>query len=242
MPLRPDPARRARQVETLVALGGGPPPDPLERALWRVLRNEDADEDQHIREAWELWCSPYRHVLDAALITHATPDMLTEALGLSTDTLAAYAVLCFDRRAFPHVFAARDYVRSIPFDNTEEYKSYELALMEGPEPLLDRYRLGDAPAPTPEKVMERALAEQYSRAREHRQRPLSNRIAQESLKLNRSMADTAAQLAEAKRLAKGAGDRTTALILALTQVDSTVPSAASPVPVQELVRTGPKDP
>jgi hypothetical protein len=234
--LRPD--ARARRVAEAFRSGEPPPEDPLDAALYAVL-SKAAEIDEDVSVALDLYNGNEHHVIDALLLVRVDPTAACEALGFSARVLEIYRSLFFDPAAFKHAFAARRYVASI-HDGTSEYGAYELALQEGPEALLDRYRVGEAPPPDPLKTAQKVMASLALRAREHRGRPLTSRQAQEALKAGRAAVDAAATVRSMQP--KNGGD-TAALRfeLALTTQNHTVPAAESPVPVGELVRTGPPE-
>lgn len=234
--LRPD--ARARRVAEAFRGGEPPPEDALDAALYAVLSGAEAVDDD-VAVALDLYEGPEHHVIDALLLVRAEPEAVCEALGFGARVLEVYRTLFFDPGAFRHAFAARRYVASVK-DSTEEYRAYELAIHEGPEALLDRYRVGEAPPQDPIKTAQKVMAALALRAREHRGRPLTSRLAQEALKAGRAALDAAATVRGMQP--KNGGD-TAALRfeLALTTQNHTVPAAAAPVPVVELVRSGPAE-
>mgnify|MGYP000853273605 CR=1 FL=1 len=234
--LRPD--ARARRVAEAFRSGEPPPEDPLEAALYAVLSG-DVETDVDLVVALDLYNGDEHHVIDALLLVRAEAPLVCEALGLAPRVLEVYRALFFDPDVFKHAFAARRYVASVR-DTTEEYRAYELAIQEGPEVLLDRYRVAEPPPPDPVKTAQKVMASLAVRAREHRGRPLTSRHAQEALKVARAALDAAATVRSMQP--KNGGD-TAALRfeLALTTQNHTVTAAESPVPVGELVRSGPTE-
>lgn len=212
--------------------------DALDAALYAVLTKADnADED--VLVALDLYNGPEHHVLDALLLVRAETEAVCDALGLAPRVLEVYRSLFFDPGAFKHAFAARSYVASIR-DDTEEYTAYALAITEGADALLARYRVGEPTPPDPLKTAQKVMAEFALRSREHRGRPLTSKIAQEALKAGKAAVDAAAAVRGMQP--KNGGD-TAALRfeLALTTQNHTVPASESPVPLVELVRSGPTE-
>lgn len=210
----------------------------MEAALYAVL-DEKPDADEHVATARELYEGAEHHVLDALLLVRADPELICDGLNLDRRVLDAYQALFFDVKVFRHAFAARRYVASLA-DGTEEYKAYELAIDEGPEALLDRYRLTEAPAADPIRTTQKLLGTFALRAREQKGRALTTRHAQEALKAGRAALEAASALRA--MLPKNGGDTASLRFeLALLAEDPTVPAAQAPVPLAELVRDGPPE-
>ena len=163
---------------------------------------------------------------------------MSEALGLTARTVALYQKYFFDTSVFRTAFAARRFVRNIPNDGSEEYKAYDLALTEGWVPLLARYRLTDALPVDPVDAANFALTEFLSRGREHRQLKLTSATAKESLGALKNAVSTA-QAIHGMRPKDGGYNAAHELRIALVPVDTTYRAEASPVPVGDLIRSGP---
>lgn len=239
--LRPD--ARVRGVTASARAGDPLPEDPLDRALY-FARHPDPPEppDPHVQDALGIYDGPYRHVLDALLITKAPHAEICQALDLPEEVLRVYAAACFDVSVFRHAFALRHYVRTLPLDDSEEAKSYELALAEGYDALLDRYRVSDWPDLDPKKATMRLAREFLLRSREHRGVPLTSPVAKESLRVAKVALEACAQI-HAMTADRDKGKRLSEeLRLALQPCELTHAVDEGPVPVGELVRTGPADP
>jgi len=238
---RPD--ARARGVHQRVG-AQSPPDDPDERALYEIMQDRAVDEAYAPLEvAWELARGPEHHVLDALLIARVPDEAICEALQVPAETVKHYRSFFFDVTVFRHVFAARRYVKSLPNDGSEEYKSYDLALNEGGDNLLNRYRLGDAPLPDMSVLQGRMIVELASRAREHRGVPLTNRKSVESLRCATKAMDGASARATATAKAGSSGASSErALIMALVSMEHTVKADALGVNVNDIVQTGPVPP
>lgn len=219
-----------------------PPEDPADLALYGILLDDEVpEEDDDLNVALSLYRGNEHHVLDALLLVQAKDEAVVEALGINPGVLAHYRAFFFDVTVFKHAFAARHYVRTLPEEANEEFKSYDLALNEGADSLLARYRLGDLPAIDPVKATERALAELSLRTREHRGRPLTSRTAQESLKCVRATAEIGSAL---RNMQPKGGGLTAAqeLITVLQAAEHTVRMEQLNIAPDELVRTGPLPP
>lgn len=212
--------------------GVEPPTEALDLALFRVLRgNKD---DSVVATAYEIFRSSYRHVLDALSLCLAKESEVEAALELRPGVYAVYQTLFFDRAVFANVFAMRQYVQGLRLTK-DEREIYELALVEGAPRLLDRYRLAPRTAPDPQSVLEDMMGEAHSRAFEHRGKPLTSKVAQESFKWGRAAAATAASI-KAGASANRISDALAALEFALTSKNSTATPEELGVTRDEIVK------
>lgn len=193
-----------------------------------------------VADALDIYESPYRHVLNALLLIKTPDNVVVEGLGMSDATLTAYKHLFFDVSVFRHVFAARTYVNALQDDGTPEFSAYHYALTEGPLALISRYRVGDGPPLDPLIVAADMMREFTLRAREHRGASLNSKIAQNSLRSARNAVDSAVALRgmQPKSGGQSAAQR---LEFVLLNGGNTITAEDSPVPVQELLRSGPTD-
>jgi len=219
-----------------------PPEDPADLALYGLLiGNEASEEDDDLNVALSLYRGNEHHVIDALLLVQAKDESIVEALGVTQGVVAHYRSFFFDVTVFKHAFAARHYVRSLPEESNEEFKSYDLAIHEGADSLLARYRLGELPPVDPVKLTERALAELNLRTREHRGRPLTSRTAQESLKCVRATIEGSSALRGMQP--KGGGlSAAQELITVLQAAEHTVRMEQLDIAPEDLVRNGPVPP
>lgn len=184
------PCRIFNEVSALAKQTGvDPPEDPHARALFRLLRGQDAT-DAMVSAAYTIFRSPYRHAMDALCLCAARDNDVDSALELQPGVYAVYRKLFFDRRVFTSVFDMRMYVQRLRLTE-EERGIYNLAFQEGAQRLLDRYRVSARPALDPQVVLEDMLGEAHSRAFEHRGRPITSKVAVESFKWGRAAASTA---------------------------------------------------
>lgn len=212
--------------------GVEPPTDALDLALFRVLRGQ-AD-DPVVTTAYEIFRSSYRHVMDALSLCVAKDTEVEAALELREGVYAVYRTLFFDRAVFGSVFAMRQYVQQLRITK-DEREIYELALVEGAPRLLDRYRLTPRTAPDPQVVLEDMMGEAHSRAFEHRGKPLTSKVAQESFKWGRAAAATAATIKGATA-ANRVTDALAALEFALTSKNSTKTPEELGVKLDEIIK------
>lgn len=239
--LRPD--ARVRGVTATVRAGGPPPEDELDRALY-LARHPAPDQppDPHALDALAIYDGPYRHVLDALLLVGAPEDEICLGLELPPEVYRIYTRGCFDRAVFRNGFALRQYVRDLRDDGTEEFKSYDLALTEGYEALLDRYRVTEWPDLDPKRAVMRLAREFLLRSREHRNLRLTNPVARESLKAARAAMDACAQLHAMTGQKSKDASAVEELRIALQPRELTQPADSPEIVVAELVRTGPAKP
>lgn len=239
----PLPDRAARRVRDAIEDQSEEGLNELEGKLYVILGGLDAAlVDEDVQDALALSKSPYRHVLNALLLVKADDATIAEGLDMTPASVTAYRELFFDPRVFRNAFQVRTFIANLENDESEEFKAYNHALVEGAEALIDRYRVGEAPPPDPQVVVSRAVREFISRSREHRGRSLSSKVAQESLRCARDAVGASAQLhsiAPGKTRAQEANDQ---LKIALEVRDTTIAAADSPVPINELIRSGPLPP
>jgi len=218
----PNPSARAEAVRDLVRNKAEAPTDPFERAFFYLVENTPVDEDpvaEAVATAYELTQDPVAVPLLRALILFgAVGAQVDEALQLPPGTYEAFKHLFFARAAFPTVFAVLRFVREQAEDDREQY--YNLASEEGPERLLDRFRIGPKPLPAPTQVLNELLADAHSRSFEHRGRSITSRVAQESQRWQRHAASLADSLLK-NEAAKQQPGSIVALKLALVSKDET---------------------
>ncbi len=209
--------RYAALVKRAEAEDAEPPSDPLDLALFRVLKGQR--DNAVVSTAYDIFRSPYRHVMDALCLCSAKDAEVEKCLELRPGVYAVYQTLFFDRAVFTSVFAMRHYVETLHLTR-EERDVYEVALVEGAGRLLDRYRMTERPPLEPQVVLEDMMGEAYSRAFEHRGKPLTSKTAEAAFRWGRAAAATAATI---KTTAQGTrvADALSALEFALTTKKST---------------------
>lgn len=227
------PSHRYEELAELAQKSGvDPPSDALALAMFRILRGQS--DDPVVMSAYEIFQSRYHHVLDALCLCAAKESEVESALELKPGVYAVYQTLFFDRAVFGSVFAMRQYVENLRLSK-DEREIYELALIEGAQRLLDRYRLTPKPAPDPQTVLEDMMGEAHGRAFEHRGKPITSKVAQESFKWGRAAAATAATIKSAAS-ANRISDALSALEFALTSKPSTTTPEELGVSLDEIVK------
>lgn len=200
-----------------------PPEDGIERELFLLLAGQPASDESLralVETAFDLFQGEGRHALNALILCDANAKDVEDALELGPGVYATYGVLFFDRGYFRNVFDIRSFVRNLPKDDPEVLEVYRLATIEGAPRLLDRYRVKEAPAPSPDRVLGDMLKETHSRSFEHRGRTITSRAAQESFKWGRAAAQTALSVKQSTT-SDQVGGALAALKLALTTDDTT---------------------
>ncbi len=236
--LQPD--RSARRALAASAAGSPDGLNELEGKLYDSLSGaEGIPVDEDVAEAYALSCSTYRHVLNALLLVKTDLATIASGLDMTEGCITAYRDLFCDTRVFRNAFQVRTYIANLVDDDSEEFKSYNLALLEGADSLIDRYRVGEAPAPDPKVVVSRVVREFLSRSREHRGKSLTSKSAQESLRCARDAVSASTHLHGIAPSTTPGQQAEAQWRLALIPNDTTIPAASAPVLVTELVRTGP---
>lgn len=223
----------AEIAELAKQTGVDPPTAALDLALFRILRGQP--DDPVVTTAYELHVSSYRHVMDALCLCSAKDTEVEEALELPRGVYAVYRTLFFDRSVFGSVFSMREYVQRLRISK-EDREIYELALVEGAPRLLDRYRLTPRATPDPQTVLEEMMGEAHGRAFEHRGKPITSKVAQESFKWGRAAAATAAAI-KASTTANRVSDALATLEFALTSKNSTKTPEELGVTRDEIIKS-----
>lgn len=221
-------------------LSDATPLDDVEATFCAVLEGtaDDSEASYAVRTAYEIYQTSARHVLNALILVKTPPARICEDLELTELAYKAYRHLFFDSTVFRTVFTARAYIRNLPPENNEDFKSYEFAMIEGGEALLARYRLGDRTIINEESLATRALAELGSRITEHRGRTLTHPTARASLAAAQAVLAGSSAVRNLRPPRSQAIE--TAFELALqAQTHSHTPETA-PVSPEELIRSAPK--
>lgn len=227
MPLR-SPAHKA---ETLVALETLPANSIYAVVYWEQMHGIPEPEPvtpewDAVEQARHLASTPYRHALYALLLVDADPDEACAVLSLQRSVWDAFAELFFDRTVFPHIFAIHEWVEEQSTGNPVLRELYADALQQGPDPIYDRYRIGNRKTLVPMAVPTMLLADMVRRAKEHRGRSITSNITKEALKWNKAAIQAALQQAGLERQ-DGASSARDALVIRLRQVEATVCGADS---------------
>lgn len=219
-------------AELAKAPNAEPPTDAYAFSLFQLLRGQDAD--PAVVAAYEIFQSQYRHVMNALCLCLAKEAEVEKALELRPGVYAVYRTFFFDRGVFTSVFAMRNFVQRLRVTK-DDRDVYELALVEGAPRLLDRYRLTPKPAPNPQDVLDDMLGEAHSRAFEHRGKPITSKVAQESFKWGRAAAATAVAIKTSASTSR-IDDALASLELVLTSKNSTKTPEELGVTREEIVK------
>lgn len=203
MQVHADPWKFLNEVAALARQSGvDPPTDPDQLALFRLLRSQETD-NVLVETAYFIYRSDYRHAMDALIICSAKAEDVENALELAPGVYAVYQKLFFDRTVFRSVFEMRQYIGKLNISE-DDRSNYDLALLEGPRRLLNRYRLTSPPVPDSQEVLEEMMTEAVDRAFEHRGKSITSKTAQESFKWGRAAVQTAVALKQAVSTSRAA--------------------------------------
>lgn len=158
--------------------------DPRESALFHFVKSEGQDAIiADVEDAYSIYFAPeYRHVIDALLLAKAPDGDLCSALDLAPNVLSVYRHLFFDRTVFPHALAAHAYARLVPCTD-DERQHYFTAVQQGPLALLEKFRIGERPAPDTKAYMREVMADLMVGFRQHRSQNIASPIAQAAFRL-----------------------------------------------------------
>lgn len=152
--------------------------EPDEHSLHLFLRTGEAPAP-YVEDAFEYFSSPEtRHVLSALILAKATDEQIVSGLGFDLLALRAFRVLFFDRNVFRHDLDAVSYAKGLGgqvFD-----KHYKTAIEQGPDYLINLYRVGDKPDVDPNRVLQVVLNDASNRFAVHRGQQLDSATAREA--------------------------------------------------------------
>lgn len=217
MPRQP-PDHRARRINALVTEGADAPQDPIESSYYYLLTNDDCPIPT-VREAAGWYEDEgFAHLVNALQLGKAPPDLIASGLDLDPAILVPYFYLFFDRTVFRHSLDVLRYVDDLRASDLHR-KYYDTAIQQGPEHLINRFRIGARPAVPAERIMETIANDQYDRFLSHRGQEITSEIAKEALKWGQAAVASANVL-----VSTGKGNKESAftrLKIALTTCDET---------------------
>jgi hypothetical protein len=171
-----------RGAFVIASLSVTPPPDikdPEERALFCFLKNNQTVSTP-VERAYELYCdSEIRHVINAAILGKASDEQISDATEVSTECLPTYRRLFFDRSTFPYTPSIIRYVNNLP---EPLHTLYMTAIQQGPEYLLNRYRVGARIPIDPKKTIDLVRSDCTERFLTHRGLDITSPVAKEALR------------------------------------------------------------
>jgi len=171
-----------RGAFVLASLDAQPPPDlqdSEERAFFCFLKNNQTV-SKPVEIAYQLYCDPeIRHVINAAILGKASDEQISEATEVSAECLPTYRRLFFDRSVFPYTPDIIRYVNTIPSPTKDLYTT---AINQGPEYLLNRFRVGTRAPIDPKKTVDSIRSDSTERFLSHRGLDITSPRAKEALR------------------------------------------------------------
>lgn len=160
--------------------------DADERHLYLCLTTGEAVSAE-VEDALLLWLAEEnRHVLNALILGKATDDEISLGLDMSQSVLAPYRRLFFDRSVFRNSLDVISYVRNDLSDlnaiNEAWQDLYKTAIEQGPEYLINRFRVGARPDADPRRTIQVILNDATDRFITHRGQSIDSKTAKESLR------------------------------------------------------------
>lgn len=186
MPRTPPDSRRRRVFDAVRDKVLFETDDADERHLYLCLTTGEAVSVE-VEDALLLWLSEEnRHVLNALLLGKATDDQITLGLDISPVMLAPYKRLFFDRSVFRNALDVIGYVRNDLNDLNEINKDwqnfYKTAIEQGPEFLINKYRVGARPPVDPRTTIQLVLNDSTDRFLTHRGQDIDSKTTKEALR------------------------------------------------------------
>jgi|GEM_PF-5087201 len=235
MPRTPPDARRRRVFQAVQNKEQFKTDDADERHLYLCLTTGEAVSVE-VEDALYLWLAEEsRHVINALLLSKATDDQISLGLDMSPTMLAPYKRLFFNRAVFRNSLDVVTYVKNDLLDIDLEHRGYyETAIQQGPEFLINRFRVGARPAVNPREVIKIVLGDAVDRFVAHRGQGLDSKVTKEAIRWG-AQALSAASMA----IDKGSDQRQSVLselksIMLKTEDKTETPTEAGIDPLEVL--------
>lgn len=181
MPRTP-PDHRAQRVLSAIQSGGEFRSDDAdERHLYLTLTAKEAPSPD-VEEAVLMWLNEEsRHVFNALLLAKASDDQICAGLDTSVTALAPYKRLFFDRGVFRNALDVIGYVKNL--DVADEVRAhYRTAIEQGPEFLINKFRVGARPSVDPRMAIQLVLNDSTDRFVSHRGQKIDSALAKEAMR------------------------------------------------------------
>lgn len=196
MPRQP-PNHRALRIAGQVARREAASHDhPFDSALYHALLNGDCPIS--IVEEAAQWHADdgMRHLLDALYVGKCPPKEIAAGLDLDVAVLGPYEHLFFDRTVFRHALDVMRYSQEVetPADMPVVREYYEVAVRQGPQFLINRFRIGARPVPDPKAMLDIIAHDQMDRFLSHRGQTITSDTAREAFKWGQAAVSTAGAL------------------------------------------------
>jgi len=152
--------------------------DSDERSLFLFLTTGEAPAP-YVEDAFDYFSSAEtRHVLSALILAKASDEQIVAGLGFDLLALRAFRNLFFDRSVFRHDLDAIGYAKGLGTPTYEAH--YKTAVEQGPEFLINRFRVGEKPDADPKRVLQSVLNDAADRFNAHRGQQLDSATAREA--------------------------------------------------------------
>lgn len=176
---RQSPSHRAERVFAATTRPGEfVTDDSDERSLHLFLTTGEAPAP-YVEEAFAYFSSAEtRHVLSALILAKASDDQIVSGLGFDLLALRAFRNLFFDRGVFRHDLDAIAYAKGLGQKAYEAH--YKTAIEQGPDFLINRFRVGEKPDADPKRVLQSVLNDAADRFSAHRGQQLDSATAREA--------------------------------------------------------------
>jgi len=190
----------------------------MDSALFHLIRSDDCPLPT-VREAAGWYEDEgFAHLINALHLGKATNDSIGSGLDLDSLVLIPYFRLFFDRSVFRHSLDVLRYVDELEISDLHR-GYYETAIQQGPDYLINRFRIGARPIIAPEKIIETVTNDQYDRFLLHRGKDLTSDEAKEALRWGQAAVSSANTLISTGK--KDKDSAFTRLKIALTTTDET---------------------
>lgn len=181
MPRIPPDHRAQRVLRAIQEKAAFVTDDADERHLYLTLTTGEAP-SLDVEEAALMWFNEEgRHVFNALLLAKTTDEQLCSGLDVSITALMPYKRLFFDRSVFRNALDAIAYVKDLSVEPAIR-AHYQTAIEQGPEFLINKFRVGTRPALDPRTVIQLVLNDTTDRFVTHRGQALDSMTAREALR------------------------------------------------------------
>lgn len=173
------------------------PENPIERALWNVLH--DGEADLEVARAHQIYTElQEREILQAWIVAGADDAVIERVLHVRPGVTRAYRHLFFDIGVFPDELALLPWISHYGERSPETAYGAQLlkvAMLERVDGLLSIFERG-AMSADPKKVLEQVMVDSYRRGRAHRLYGIGSAEAKAALASMATAAKIAVKVAE----------------------------------------------
>lgn len=224
------PRHRYETVSAACAAAETPSDDPLEAALYAVLKKEPGANDE-VQYAYELFANEEHHsILDAFLLAGASFDIVSRVLGVPINVLQTYQHLFFDTQFFRNKLERISYATQYPGDAYAK-ELMRTGVMVGADFLI--WTFGGREEIDTRQVVRHTMVDSFYRGMAHRGNSLTSGVTREAQKWW-STAIRNAEILE-KMDPRSSQDAANELRIALKGTDETISVEKSPVPIEDIL-------